>query len=213
MRTISYPNLKGNSKLMQCGFMQEIWKFPFWGVSPSDTQGFLFMGVFTATSCVSKKKKRKKKKGGVNITQANSLKILISSLRACAGFFSLILARFSLLKHTSYTLRRFWPTTVNQAFFKFSLAELWRGCENDFHIMTSFFCATFSLKLTGETAQMHLCNKHRLRKKTLRIPSFKQESSAQIHHLAFKELPLYPVLQLGKRDKQRSGHVHKVTQR
>lgn len=164
MQTISYLSLKGNSKLMQCGFMQEIWKFPFWGVSPRDTQGFLFMGLFMATSCVSKKKKREKK-GRVNITQANSLKIQISSLRACAGFFSFILSGFSLLKHTSSTLRRFWPSTLNQAFFKFSCAELWRGCWNDFHMMTSFFCATFSLKLTGETAQMHLCDKHWLRKK------------------------------------------------
>lgn len=128
-------------------------------------------------------KKEKKKRGGVNITQANSLKILISSLRACAGFFSLILARFSLLKHTSYTLRRFWPTTVNQAFFKFSLAELWRGCENYFHIMTSFFCATFSLKLTGETAQMHLCNKHRLRKKTLRKKNLLLSRKAQLRYI------------------------------
>lgn len=61
------------------------------------------MGLFMPASYVLKKKEKKKKKRGVNITQANSLKIQISSLWACAGFFSLILARFSLLKHPSAT--------------------------------------------------------------------------------------------------------------
>lgn len=78
-------------------------KIPFLRSVSKRHTGLPVYGIVHACKLCIKKERGKKKKRGVNITQANSLKIQISSLWACAGFFSLILARFSLLKHPSST--------------------------------------------------------------------------------------------------------------
>lgn len=158
-------------------------------------------------------KKKEEKKWGVNITQANSLKIQMGSLWACAGFFSLILAGFSLIKHPSSALRKFCPTTLNQAFFAFSLANLWRGSARWFSYDDLILLCYLQPQTNRRSCPNTLAHQTQVKKKDLRIPSFNQVNSAQVHHLVFKDLLLYPIIQLGKWDKKRSGQVSKVTQR
>lgn len=143
-------------------------KIPFLrSVSKRHTGLPVYGTVHAHKLCIKKERKKKKKKRHVNITQANSPKIQISSLCACAGFFCSISAEFSLLKYPSSTPGDFGPPH----FFKFSLVNLWRGSGRWFSYHDPILLHYLQPPITRINCQNTLAHQTRDKKNNLSFPS------------------------------------------